>query len=122
MYILGKGALVLSNSKRFPYKSESNELPFKCFQIYFHTTSPIPEEIFNESDCEIIPRKEERINLLFLRAYDIYLNKGTVWQLELKSILNELLAIFFRSYAFKESIQRIPTLAENTVHIIEKNI
>lgn len=122
MYILGKGALILSNSKRVPYKSESNELPFKYFQIYFHTSVPIPEEIFNELDCEIMPRKTERINLLFLKAYEIYLTKGTVWQLELKAILNELLSIFFKNYAYKETTEHIPTLAENTAHIIEKNI
>jgi len=122
MYIQGKGAFILHTSERLPYKSFSNELPYRYSQIYFYTTSPFPEEIFTHGLCELMPKETERISLLFLKAHEVYLSKAPLWKLEMKAILNELLVIFFKAYNYKDIKRSIPSLARNAADIITKNV
>lgn len=117
-----KGSFVLSTSKRIPLKSFSDELPYRYYVLYFYTTKPLPGEIFTNGSCVLTPKETEKITLLYLRAKETYFQRGICWQMELKTILNELLTIFFKNLYRKDTKKNIPTLASTTRDIIEKRL
>lgn len=117
-----ENAFTFYNSNNIQFVQTSSSLPFNYYQIYFYTTEEIDPGFFRNGQKTIYPENKERIELLFIKAMDTFLEKTVTWRLELRMIVTELIMIFINTLHNKEIKKFVPRPIRKSAEYIQNNI